>query len=161
MSDSLEKRITLLEDIEAIKRLKALYCFLVDDAVAGDSSKALELVDLFTDDGWADFGDFGRFEKKEGLTVFFKDIVPGLLSYTAHMVHNPVIDIEGDTARGRWYFEVPSTLKATNMAGWLQGRYDEQYIKTNGRWLWLSITARFEYATPFDQGWAKVKSFSL
>ncbi|MFP4040248.1 MAG: nuclear transport factor 2 family protein [Desulfosudaceae bacterium] len=53
MGDNLEKRISRLEDIEAIRRLKALYCYLVDRAVAGETDSALELVDCFVEEGWA------------------------------------------------------------------------------------------------------------
>lgn len=157
----LEARIRRLEDIEAIRNLKALYCSLVDGAVAGDASKAVELAGFCVQGSWADFGDFGRFEGQEGLLLFFRDVVPGILSYSAHMVHNPVIAVEGDSARGEWVFEVPSTLRANDMAGWLQGRYVEEYVRTAQGWRFKSITAVFDYATPFDEGWAKRKMFSL
>lgn len=161
MTRELEDRIRVLEDLEAIKKLKARYCFLVDEAVGGSRESAVELVSLFTEDAFADFGEFGRYERSEGLVAFFADFVPGLLSYTAHMVHNPVIEINGDRATGDWYFEVPCTLRATNLAGWLQGRYQEEYVREEGAWLWKSITADFDYATPFDEGWAKTRMFQL
>jgi len=41
MTQELENRIRVFEDIEAIKKLKASYCYLVDGEVAGDASKLM------------------------------------------------------------------------------------------------------------------------
>lgn len=161
MQSDLEKRIRRLEDLGDIRRLKSLYCHLVDRGVAGDPQAVAELMGHFVDDSWGEYGDFGKYEGKESLTAFFGAVVPGLLSFTAHRVHNPVIDIEGDRARGLWYFEVPCTLREKNMAGWLSGRYEEEFVRRDGRWMWESITAVFDYATPYDQGWAKTRMFEL
>ena len=46
MGSELEKRITILEDIEAIKKLKARYC-----AVCDDNHNPDEIIRLFAEDG--------------------------------------------------------------------------------------------------------------
>lgn len=155
MPDDLEKRIRALEDIESIKKLRAMYCYLVDAAAAGDASKWDELLTHFTDDAWADFGLLGRHEGKEAVSRFYKEIVASNLSYSAHMVSNPIIEVDGDRATGKWYVHLPCTGKAQNMAGWIQGRYDEEYVRQNGEWKWKSITTTFDFITPFDEGWVK------
>ena len=155
MTEDIEKRIQVIEDIEAIKRLKSLYCHLVDSAIAGDVSKWDELMTHFTEESWADFEILGRHEGKEAVDRFFREIVASLISYSAHMVSNPIIDVDRDTARGRWYVHVPLTGKAENMAGWLQGRYDEEYVKVNGEWKWKSMTTTFDFITPYEEGWVK------
>ena len=51
MPEDLEARLRALEDREAIRELRATYCFLVDDG------RFDELVDgCFTDDARCDFG---------------------------------------------------------------------------------------------------------
>ncbi len=161
MTQDIEKRIQILEDTEAIKKLKASYCHLVDAAVAGDSSKWDELLSHFADDAWVDFELLGRYEGIENVGKLFKEVVASLLSYSAHMVSNPVIDVDGDRARGKWYVHVPLTGKAQNMAGWLQGRYDEEYIKIDGEWKWKSMTTTFDFITPYDDGWVKTRMASI
>ena len=161
MTDDIEKRIQVLEDLEAIKTLKALYCYLVDAAIAGDSSKWDELLEHFADDAWADFELLGRYEGIEGVSGLFKETVASLLSYSAHMVSNPILQVNGDEARGKWYVHVPLTGKSENMAGWLQGRYDEEYVKKNGEWKWKSITATFDFITPYDEGWVRTRMASI
>jgi hypothetical protein len=46
MEDEITRRITALEDIEAIKRLKAEYCDICDDEHNED-----RIVSIFTEDG--------------------------------------------------------------------------------------------------------------
>ncbi len=155
MSEGLAERIQVLEDIEAIKRLKASYCYLVDAAVGGDEAKWDELLTHFTDDSWADFDLLGRHEGKPAVEKFFKEFVAATISYSAHMVSNPIIEVDGKGAFGRWYVHVPCTGKTHNMALWIQARYEEEYVKVDGEWKWKSITTKFDHITPFDEGWVK------
>ncbi len=155
MESVLEKRIGRLEDIEAIKTLKSRYCFLVDAGIAGDMAKMDELLANFTENAWVDFSHLGIHKGKEALAVFFKEFVPQALSYSAHLVLNPVIEIDNDTACGHWYFLVPCTFREKKTPAWILGKYEEAYKKINGRWYWKSITARFDFISPFEEGWVK------
>jgi len=157
----IENRIERIEDMEKIKKLKSLYCYLVDEGVAGDKSKFDKLMTNFTDDAWIDFSEFGRHESKKAVAAFFETVVAQVLSYTAHMVSNPIIEIDGNKATGRWYFEVPSTLRAANKPAWLQGKYEEEYHKEKGDWKWASITARFDFVSPLEDGWVKTKMVAM
>jgi len=162
MSQSLEEKIQNLEDIESIKKLKASYCYWADAGTGGDASGMVQLVDHFTDDEpWADFGPFGLYKGKEAVRTFYKEVVVSILSYSAHMVANPMIEVEGDKARGRWYVDVPCTLRGADRALWLQAKYDEEYVKEGQKWKWKSITAKFDFVTPFDEGWARTPVISL
>jgi hypothetical protein len=156
-----EARLQVLEDIEAIRRLKASYCYLVDAAVAGDSDKWDEFMTHFVDDAWIDFEMFGRHEGKQAVGRFYRDLVGATLSYSAHMVSNPLIEVDGASARGSWYVDVPVTLRPRDEAAWLQAKYQEEYLKVNDRWKWKSITTRFDFITPYDQGWVRARIATL
>jgi len=151
----LEARIRVLEDIEAIKKLRARYCFYADDF------KQDEWVSLFAEDAKVDFGLMGTYEGKEGITAFFRDVVAVSGSFYLHMCHNPFIEVDGDRARGRWYFEVPATLRGTEQALWLGGKYEEEYVKVRGEWKFKFLRAVFDYMTPYEAGWAKTPFWSL
>ncbi len=157
MESELEKRIAILEDIEAIKKLKALYCYLADAGINGDASKMDELMTYFTDDAWIDFGtaDAPDVHKgKKAVTEFYKVNVCEALSYSAHLVANPIIEVDGDKAKGRWYVFVPCTIREINTASWLFGRYEEEYAKIKGQWKWSSMIFRSEFNSPFaGEGW--------
>jgi len=153
--EELEARIKVLEDIEAIRKLRAQYCYNVD------AERLEELLSLFTDDARVDFGLFGTYEGNEGLTTFFRDVVAASLSFCQHMAHNPIIEVQGEKATGRWYFEVPSTMRGTDTAVWIAGTYEEKYVKERGEWRFNFIKANFNYMTPYEEGWAKTPFWSL
>jgi hypothetical protein len=154
-------RLQILEDIESIRKLKASYCYLVDAAIAGDLGKWDEFMTRFVDDAWIDFEGFGRHEGKDAVGRFYRDLVGSSLSYSAHMVSNPLIEVDGSNARGSWYVHVPVTIRPRNEAAWLQGKYREEYLKVGGQWKWKSITTTFDFITPYDQGWVQTRIAAL
>jgi len=151
--EELETRIRLLEDIEAIKKLKATYLYLQD---ARDWQG---MANLFADDGLADFGSLGRIEGKAQIAEFYRDVLPRSFSFMAHMGHNPIIEVEGDRATGKWYFELPATHAPTNRAVWIAGGYEDEYVKVNGGWKLKTCVGIPYYITPYDEGWVKTKMY--
>jgi hypothetical protein len=63
--------------------------------------------------------------------------------------------VEGGKGRGKWYVDVPCTLRGADRPLWLQAKYEEEYVKEDGEWKWKSITTRFDFITPFDEGWVR------
>jgi len=153
---TLEARIRTLEDMEEIRKLKATYCFLCD-AGLDDERNRDALISHFTDDARVDFGlgPASQFEGREGLEVFFGQVVPGAISFCMHMVHNAIIEVDGDRATGRWYYEAPTTDASSGRAQWMAGTYLEEYVREDGEWKFASIRTQWKYITPFDEGWAK------
>lgn len=153
---SLEERIRRLEGIEAIRKLKATYCYLCD-AGLGDPKNREALISHFTKDAKVDFGlgPGSQFEGTEGLRTFFGGVVPAAVSFCIHMVHNPIIEVNGDRATGRWYYEAPTTDTATGKAQWMVGTYYEEYVRENGEWKFASIRTEWKYISPYDEGWAR------
>lgn len=145
---SLEERVTRLEHREEIKELRAEYCYRVD-------SRDWEgYADLFTEDAHLDFEPIGTYDGREEVRDFVENVVGEEHPFLSHMVHNPIIDVDGDTATGRWYFEVPCTFKEGN-AGWIQGVYYEEYARVDGEWLFDEVVADFNYFAAYDDGWAE------
>ena len=154
--EELEARIRVLEDIEEIRKLKATYCYLCD-AGLGEQRNLDELISHFIEEAAVDFGlgSASRFKGREGLKVFFGQVVPGTLSFCMHMVHDPIIEVDGDRATGRWYYEAPTTDATSNRAQWMAGTYLEEYVREGGRWKFASIKTEWKYISPYDEGWAK------
>lgn len=154
--EELLARVQVLEDIEAIKKLKATYCYLCD-AGLGDARNRDELLSHFTADAQVDFGlgPASVYKGTAGLKTFFGEVVPTAVSFCMHMVHNPIIEVHGDCATGRWYYEAPTTDAATNRAQWMAGIYDEEYVRQNGQWKFAAIKTHWKYISPYDEGWAK------
>jgi hypothetical protein len=148
----LEQQVQDLMDREAIKELRYQYCYRWDTAVDTD-----EFLDLFTEDAVFDLTEaetVGRaYEGHEGVAEFYDDRHGEDREFDAHHVHNPVIDIDGDTATGKWYFEVPTTMDGE--AGWIQGVYDETYERVDGEWKFSEVNVIPNYMVDYHEGWTE------
>ena len=147
-------RITRLEDLEAIKQLKARYCEVCDDDHNPDA-----IVTLFTADGVWDGGDaIGRAEGHAELRRLFEGFGRNI-RWSQHMAMNPIIEVNGDQAHARWYFFGPFTINGRSggpEARWLTTRYHEHYVKRDGQWLYQELkVAGPGFNVSFAKGWAR------
>jgi len=149
MEKDLEERIRILEDIEEIKKLKSRYVYCLDERAWDD------VLDFFTDDARVDFGLFGKYEGKKEIEEFFKVTFPPTATFTLHMTQDPVIEINGDKARGQWYMHESTTFTEGNTAAWGAVKYEEEFVRQNGRWKCNLSVVKIIYLTPYDEGWAK------
>ena len=147
--EDLERRLRVLEDIEAIKKLKAHYCAYCDNNYDADGIAA-----LFTEDAVWDGGNFGRYEGREAIRTFFRG-APRIFPFAIHQVMNPIIEVEGEQAKGQWYLFQPATLAEGNQAVWLAARYEEEYVKVGSEWKFKRLKVFPSFLTPYDQGWVK------
>jgi len=131
-TEDLNQRIARLESIEAIKQLKAAYCALCDNGYPAD-----ELVQLFTEDAVWDGGPtLGQIRGHEALRAFFAS-VPPRKPWAAHLVMNPVIEVDGDRATAVWQLVMPHNVRSngTDRSRWQLGTYNDEYVRVDGRWL--------------------------
>jgi hypothetical protein len=148
--EALLARITRLEDIEAIKQLKARYCDICDD-----DHNAQRIPEVFAANAIWEGRGIGRAEGHEEIQDLFRRFHEAI-SFSQHMAVNPVIDVDGGTASGTWYFFGPFTMREDNRAVWQAARYHEQYVKENGEWKILRLTVRGpRMSADYHKGWAK------
>ena len=144
----LEQRLTRMEDIEAIKQLKAEYCDICDDDHNPD-----RITTIFAEDGIWEGAGFGKAQGHAAIRELFKKFQT-LISFSQHQVLNPVIKIDGDRATGIWYFFGPFTFYKDNQAKWLAARYQDDYVKLNGEWKIQHLRARGRMSTDYEKSWA-------
>jgi hypothetical protein len=70
-----------------------------------------------------------------------------------HMTHNALFSVDGDAAYGTCYFEVPEIV-ADGTAVWVQGRYEETYVRDDGTWKFDRIRIFTNYTADYNEGWA-------
>ena len=101
-----------LEDIEAIKILKARYGYYCDDSYDPDGISS-----LFVEDGVWDGGQFGRYEGRSAIHDFFRDLARDKIGFAMHLFMNPLIEVSGDTKA----IKRPGAQAATsrNMSNWM------------------------------------------
>ena len=146
--EDMARRLQALEDVEEVKRLKARYCTLCDAPFDADA-----LAELFAEDAVWEADDIGRFEGREAIRGFFQNITERL-TFAVHYVMNPVIDVEGDTARGSWYLWEPGTVRGQN-AIWISGSYQDEYQRVDGRWQFKHVHLSWFFRASVEEGWAK------
>ncbi len=152
--EELAQRIVKLEDIEAIKKLKAQYAWHCDPTNDADALAA-----LFTEDAVWDGGDFGRYEGRESIQQFFRD-TPETLAFAKHFVMNPWIDVQGEVATGRWYLLEPCTFTNGNRPVWGAATYEDRYVKLQGDWKFQEVRLISTFWTPFERGWVAEPSIT-
>jgi hypothetical protein len=131
MQDSdIERRLRRLEDIEAIRQLKARYFFCCD-------RKDPEGMRACFVDGrmHVDYGAMGTYDNADAIVQIFRDI--GCHPHMVEMHHgvNPQIEIiDESSARGSWslhYFLINTQTKGLTQLG---GYYEDGYRKVGEAW---------------------------
>jgi hypothetical protein len=131
----LEQRITRLEDIEAIKQLKALYCDICDDMHNPD-----RIASVFAEDAIWESDDFGKAEGHDAICELFRGFQK-MFSFSQHNIMNPRIEINGNRATGIWYIMGPWTHSEDDKKIWMTARYDDDYVKIDGEWKYQHLRA--------------------
>jgi len=151
MDDSaLERRIAAIEDLEAIKQLKARYCQICDDDHNPD-----QITSLFSEDGVWEGRGIGKAQGHAEIRSLFESFQK-VISYSQHMVMNPVIEVDGDRAHGTWYFFGTFTFYEGNQAKWQAARYHEDYSKVNGEWKIQHLRVKGPgMSADYEKGWAE------
>lgn len=133
MEKSLEQRIQHLEDIEEIKKLQATYGHFVDWGWNG--KHPLNVVDLFMQDATFECIAFGMSAKgnKQISEMLGKD---SPFSIAQHSFTNPIIDVDGDIATGKWLLWVGVKGSDANIVFESE---DVKYTRTANGWKIQSI----------------------
>ncbi|WP_436348102.1 nuclear transport factor 2 family protein [Natronorubrum sp. FCH18a] len=142
----LEERVQRLEDRENIKKLKYEYARHLDNRSWKQWTK------LFTPDAQCTFSGLGTFHGREELLSLARETVAPAFEYSAHVMHHPEIEIDEDTATGRWLVDIFFALQDDEIAGWRQGRYTDSYQRVDGEWKHSSVSHTFDARNRFDYG---------
>ena len=148
--DALENAVRVVVARDEIRELTAEYCRLV---VQGDSDG---LVGLFTEDaslathfpegsGQDDVVPTGTAALREA----YHDIGATRLK---PFVHNHIIEVDGDTARGFCSVEIRLTQEGVAFTG--AGHYEDEYRRVDGRWRFQRRELFVYHWVPYAEGWA-------
>ena len=151
---TLEKNLTVLQDIEAIKKLQKAYGYYVEHMMYQ------EIIDCFSDSpdvrlDWLE----GKYLGKEGVIKYFEFMKTAPRDFIHQVM--PIagvvdVDPDGKTARGRWYaFGGIFIPREGNVRrSFVSGIYENGYIKEDGIWKMLSIKWVIPYAVRIAEEWA-------
>jgi hypothetical protein len=125
----LEKRIQVIEDTEAIKKLHQDYINLMDNI------RYDEVLDLFTENAEVEVRNSGVKRGKKELSEVYMMIKGfykgGVARHIGHFAIEPDITVKGNAAKGTWIIYM---LQSKPNVQWVQGINECEYQKVNGKW---------------------------
>jgi hypothetical protein len=133
--EELEGRLTKLEDMDEIKALHREYLFWISGL---EIEKALDCFARYIE---VDVANYGIRKGIEEVGKFFRETICENVfqSKDGHFTGQPVITLDGEKASGHWMFyrfiQDPSRR-------WVQGRYDCEYVKEDGKWKFSVLKMR-------------------
>jgi uncharacterized protein (TIGR02246 family) len=126
------------EDFLAISQVKAKYCRFLDTK-DWDGYASLFTEDFVLDTGSGQPVIKGRDAAMASIRSFVEP------AQTAHQVHSPEIDVDGDVAQVVWAMQdrVIGALGIGENAHTGFGHYHERYERKDGRWRIAALTLRY------------------
>ena len=143
----LRARIRVLEDIEAVRKVKAKYWLCVDRKLWD------EFGDCFTEDAIIDVPPVTHWQGRKEIVQSLSKVLESLI--TVHQGHHADIEITSETtAKATWamYDNLQNMRSNTKMEGY--GFYEDEYVKENGKWKikYLKLTRFFVQSQRIDVG---------
>ena len=133
-----------MTDEEAIRDVVARY------NLYGDSGRITEMLELFADDATLTV-DGMAYDGKDAIRGLFETAVGPVPEVIRHHTSTLVIDVAGDKAVARCYFQV---LTSQGLDHW--GRYRDALVRVGRRWVFARREVRVDGMTP--GGWADQRS---
>lgn len=147
--EALQMRIQVLEDQEAVRDLRHAY------HEGANELKPLEMAELFAEDATLDYGDWGTAEGRAAIGDMFRRSIgsEGVVPFTKQFIHNHRFQLDGDRGTGRSYLVGTPVYNGESFL--FELRFDDEYVKRDGRWYFQSVTARVYFMVPLKEGWAQ------
>ena len=118
-----------LEDVYAIQRVKYAYCRFLD-------TKQFEaMCALMTEDVTVTYGGGAiTLTGRQAVQDYLSKAMESPKMLTSHLVSHPEIDVDGDTAVGRW--ALVDTVILDDMGIVIRGAslYEDRYVRTDDGW---------------------------
>ncbi len=137
----LEERIKKLEDIEAIKDLMAHYAFYTNKGWNGKVVNVEEMPSIYAKDAKVESADMHV--TIVGLDEIMKDLPNSTVGvdFSMHSFLNPIIEVDGDKAMGKWLLWIGSKVKGSARAVFMSA--DFTYVRTTQGWRIQTGNAHF------------------
>src|SRR5262245_2671960 len=149
----LERDITRLEDVNAIKKLQRIYGFYTDKQLWSAAA------DLFSADGTIEVGGRGVYVGRDRIRDFLalngpEGPQPNRLF--DQMQLQPIVHVapDGLTAQARWHVFAQEAVHG-EYANWGLGVLENEYVKEGGVWKIRRHHFFTTMYTPYEAGWAK------
>ncbi|MFJ6569321.1 nuclear transport factor 2 family protein [Streptomyces sp. NPDC091292] len=155
---NIERRLTRLEDIEALHKLRYRYHELVNTNTWEEHG-----AELFTADAVMDYGHLGVCHGHEEIAAFFNGAAAGVTGsespteppFVKQFIHAHDVrfdEADSDRAIGISFLEAKPVYRGESFL--VSGRFDDEYRRVDGRWLFSKVKAEYWFMVPAHEGWA-------
>jgi hypothetical protein len=156
----LAARLRRLEDIEEIRQLKMAYCQALDGGWDPQGPSHMgDIGVLFVEDGvWDGRPSSPCAGGRAEIRAMIESYRP--VPFIMHVVTNPRITVDGDSAHGSWDVVLAMTSPAgqPNLAF---GTYDEIYARTPEGWKFRNLRFHLAGLTLFDNGYGAPEGIGM
>ena len=143
---ALETKVQELQDRAEIQELRFRYHLAVNE------KKPEMIQELFADNGEIDFAHLGKAEGKAAVNAFYQQALSDLVPFVKQFIHNHIITLDGDTGTGLSYLEAKPIFNGESFL--VAARFDDEYVRENGRWKFRKMTLLPYFMVPLKEGWA-------
>ena len=150
---SLERKVAILDAIESIRRISALY------AKAGDAQNdAKQMRKLFADDAVLEAKGFGRYEGLDEVLGGLAQASSERVLWGMHFPVSPIIDISEDlqSAHAFWWLWEVTVMRSEDgletESMFLGANYDTDLVLIDGEWKIKHMTLDVKTTIPFKGG---------
>ena len=153
----IEERLARLEDVEAIKNLKARYAYYCDHGYDADG-----MAGLFVEDSLWTSNSFGTYQGRAAIHEFQSKISSEIL-WALHFMICPVVDVsdDGETATGTFYLIEFATMTRPvgeeKDAVVMSAVYTDKFVRENGEWRFKEVSVEFHQVSDLEKGWVLQK----
>lgn len=138
----IERRLDEFESIEAIRALRCRYHELVNE------DQGNRLWELFSEDASVLYGGRPEVIGRDNIRTFFADFP---VQYARQFSHSHAVKVHGDRATGYSYLDGRAVRDGKSFI--VVGRFDDDYVRRNGRWLFSRIELTVHYMIAPGDGW--------
>ena len=129
----------------AARQLLYRYCFAVD---MGSLDEVMSLFapecDLVVEPG-------GVYTGRAAVQKWYAALVAGRMEVLRHLASNQVIEIDGERAHSKSYWDAVGDLQGEAMVA--AGFYEDDLWKIDGEWKYAKKIIRIDYMAPLREGW--------
>jgi uncharacterized protein (TIGR02246 family) len=126
--DDLAERVQRLEDITAIHQL------FVDYGAHLDAHDFEAYSQLFADDAEVLLGPVGRAKGRAEIRAMMEKTTGGEPGGSLHLIGNPIVDLQGDTATSNVTWVVINKDPAGQPVVGMMGHHRDKLVRRDGRW---------------------------
>lgn len=140
--EALEARLARYDDLEEIRTLRCTYHEYVNQ------DRVSELADLFSQNATVIYAGRPAVTGREAIGTFFINFP---VRWARQFIHSHVVEVDGDRAHGYSHLDGRPVLDGKSFM--VAGRFDDEYIREDGRWLFSRVVLTTWYMVPVVPGW--------